>query len=294
MQSAVVPTSWPGSTRISSRGGSSTATAFDSGTMTEKREPRPTVEIDLDFAAEHARHALDDRKTQAQPARDPGALIEAVEFDEDVALLGFRNADAGVVDVDAQVLAAPPAADQHAPRRRVFDGVGDQVLHQPAQQPAVRAHHQRTRHEGEVEPLGAGQRREFQFDLAHQVVDAEAGEFRAHHAGVEPRHIEQRAENLLHRLERGVDIVDQPAVVAPALALDQAGDVEPRRVERLQDVVARRGEEFGLGNIGVVGLALGARQRGVEAGEFLGALAARAARAFRWRARALRPPPRWG
>ena len=61
-------------------------------------------------------------------------------------------------------------------------------------------------------------------------------------------------------------------LAAAVLALDQAGDVEPRRVERLQDVVARRGEEFGLGNIGLVGLALGARQRHVEAGEFLGAL----------------------
>ncbi len=98
-------------------------------------------------------------------------------------------------------------------------------------------------------------------------------ELGAHRAGVEPRNIEQRAENLLHRLERGVDIVDQPAVVAAALALDQAGDVEPRRVERLQDVVARRGEELGLGNIGLVGLALGARQRGIEPREFLGALA---------------------
>ena len=96
-------------------------------------------------------------------------------------------------------------------------------------------------------------------------------EFRPHHAGVEPRHVEQRAENFLHRLERGVDIVDQPAVAAAALALDQAGDVEPRCVERLQDVVARRGEELGFGNIGGVGFALGERQRGIEPGEFLGA-----------------------
>ena len=92
-------------------------------------------------------------------------------------------------------------------------------------------------------------------------------------AGVEPRHVEQRAEDFLNRLERGVDIVDQAAVVAAALALDQAGDVEPRRVERLQDVVARRRQELGLGNIGGVGLALGARKRGIEPREFLGALA---------------------
>ncbi len=121
--------------------------------------------------------------------------------------------------------------------------------------------------------MARGERREFQFDLTHQLVDAEAGEFGTHGAGIEPRNIEQRAENLLHRLERGVDIVDQPAVVAAALALDQAGDVEPRRIERLQDVVARRREEFGLGDIGVVGFALGARQGGIQPREFLGALA---------------------
>ncbi len=61
--------------------------------------------------------------------------------------------------------------------------------------------------------------------------------------------------------------------VAAALPLDQAGDIEARGVERLQDVVARRREEVGLGDIGLVGLALGARQRGVEPREFLGALA---------------------
>ena len=62
-------------------------------------------------------------------------------------------------------------------------------------------------------------------------------------------------ENLFDRLERGVDILDQTGVLAGALALDQAGDIEPRGVERLQDVVARRGDEAGLGNIGVVGFA---------------------------------------
>ena len=133
MHSAVVPTSWLGSTRISSRAGSSTATAFDNATLTEKREPLADRRIDLDRAAEHARHALDDRQSQAQSARDAGALIEAVEFDENVALLRFRNADAGVADVNAQRPVAPPTADQHASGRRVFDGVGNEVLHQPAQ-----------------------------------------------------------------------------------------------------------------------------------------------------------------
>ena len=43
-----------------------------------------------------------------------------------------------------------------------------------------------------------------------------------------------------------------------ALPLDQAGDIEPRRIERLQDVVARRRQEARLGDVGLLGLGLGA------------------------------------
>ena len=97
-------------------------------------------------------------------------------------------------------------------------------------------------------------------------------DLRLHRAGVEPRNVEQRAEDLLDRVERGVDVADELRVVAAALPLDQAGDVEPRGIERLQDVVARGGEEPGLGDIGLLGLALGAAELGIEAGQLLGAL----------------------
>ena len=122
-----------------------------------------------------------------------------------------RNAEAGVVDVDAQLAAAAPAADQHAALRRVFDRVGDEVLQQPAQQPAVGAHRERAGHEHELEALLARQRRELDLELAQQLVDAEADDLRLHRAGVEPRDVEQRAEDLLDRLERGVDVADEPA-----------------------------------------------------------------------------------
>src|SRR6185437_4126183 len=72
----------------------------------------PEFRLDLDFTAEHARHAFHDRQAEAKSARDAGTLIEPEEFDEDLALLGLRNADAGIVDVDPQMLAAPPATDQ--------------------------------------------------------------------------------------------------------------------------------------------------------------------------------------
>ena len=50
-------------------------------------------------------------------------------------------------------------------------------------------------------------------------------------------------------------------------ALDQARRVEPRRIERLQHVVARRRQEARLVEVGLVGLALGHRQRLVDLGE---------------------------
>ena len=82
-------------------------------------------------------------------------------------------------------------------------------------------------------PFVAARGADLELDLAHQLVDTEACEFRAERAVVQARHIEERAEDFLHGLERSVDIVDQPAIFAAA-ALDQARDVKARGVERLQ------------------------------------------------------------
>ena len=144
-------------------------------------------------------------------------------------------------------------------------------MQQPPQQPPVGAHRARARHEGELQALLARQRRELDLELAHHLVDAEGRDLRPHRAGIEPRNVEQRAEDFLHRFERGIDVADEPRILAAALPLDQAGHVEPRGVERLQDVVARGGEEARLGDVGLFGLGLGARERVVEPGQFLGA-----------------------
>jgi hypothetical protein len=77
---------------------------------------------------EHARDALDDRQPKSEAARDPRALFQPVKLLEDFAALNNRNPDTGVVNANLQRLAAPPAADQHAAARGIFDGVGDQVL----------------------------------------------------------------------------------------------------------------------------------------------------------------------
>ncbi len=113
-----------------------------------------------------------------------------MEFLEDGAALGLRNADAGVVHLDAQLVAAAAAADQHVTLGRVFDRVRDQVLQQPPQQAAIGADSATGRHEDEIQAFGAGDRREFDFEPVQQIIDAEIGEFGLHGAGVEPRNIE--------------------------------------------------------------------------------------------------------
>ena len=54
------------------------------------RETRATADASTSTSIlwlEHARDALDDRQAEPQPARDLGALVEPVEFLEDIALV---------------------------------------------------------------------------------------------------------------------------------------------------------------------------------------------------------------
>ncbi len=170
-------------------------------------------------------------------------------------------------------LAAAAAADQHLALRRVFDRVGHQVLQQPQQHRLVRLDRLRRQHEGQLEAFCARDRRELDLQGALQIGDAEARQRRFQRAGIEPRDVEQGAEQLLDLVERAVDIADKARVFTADLALDQARDVEPRRIQRLQQVVTRGGEEAGLRQVGFVRLALGARELGVQPCQLLGALA---------------------
>jgi len=114
-------------------------------------------------------------------------------------------------------------------------------------------------------------RRELHFERAHQVAHAETGDRRRHGAGIQPRDVEQRAENFFNGLQRIVDVADKAGILAAILALDKTCDVEARRVERLQDVVAGRCEKSSLGDIGFFGGDLGQCKLAVESGQLFGA-----------------------
>ena len=97
-----------------------------------------------------------------------------------------------------------------------------------------------------------------------QFVNAKIGELRLHGAGVETRNV---------CFERGVDIVDERSILTATAALDQARHIEPRGVERLQNIVTGCRDKPCLRHIGFVSFRFGAFERGVKPRQLAGALA---------------------
>ena len=78
--------------------------------------------------------------------------------------------------------------------------------------------------------------------------------------GVETRHVEQFAEQILDRAERGVELAEQLAIMHRLRALGEGRGKQARGVERLQQVVAGCGKKAGFADIGVFRLGLGREQ----------------------------------
>ena len=99
-------------------------------------------------------HLADDGEAEARAVR-AAIAVELVEALEDARKLLRRNVRSGVMHSDADVVAFALGADRdHAARRRVADGVVDQVGERLFQSPLVAGH---GRDRGEVEPQrGAG------------------------------------------------------------------------------------------------------------------------------------------
>ena len=165
---------------------------------------------------EHPAQALDDREAEAEAARDPGALIEPLELLEHRPAPVVGDADAGVPHLDPERARPPPAADQHLALERILDGVRHQVLQEAAHQPAIGADGGPGRDEAKVEPFAAGERGELDLEHPHEIGDRNVGDLGPRRARVEARNVEERAEDLLDRLERHVDLAGEVVAVVAA------------------------------------------------------------------------------
>ena len=71
-------------------------------------------------------------------------------------------------------------------------------------------------------------------------------------AGVEPRNVQKRAEETVEDVDRRLDLVDQRPRRGRHCEPAQSADEETERVNGLAQVMARRGEEFRLGEVGAL------------------------------------------
>jgi hypothetical protein len=62
--------------------------------------------------------------------------------------------------------------------------------------------------------------REFDLELAKDLVNPEADDFRLHGSGIKPGDVQQRAEYFLDCVERSIDVADQLRIAAAGPSLD--------------------------------------------------------------------------
>ena len=195
-----------------------------------------------------------------------------------------------------------PARRARSPRRRtpsstlprggVLDGIGDQVLQHAAQQAPVGAH---------PRPASARCAARSPFSRAsgsnstsqplEHLVRAETSVISGSSRPASRREISISAPRISSTASSEASMLRASVrLLAAERALDQARRIEPRRIERLQQVVAGRRQEARLVEVGLVGLALGDRQRLVDLESARPCARARGAPASRWRAPAPRRP----
>ena len=150
----------------------------------------------------------------AEAKAEPGAAIQLptpdlVEFAENVPLLILRNAGSAIPNVYAQPNAAAAAADHNSALRSVPHRVGYEVQHDSFEQNEIAAHPGTARCDPQAQPLLTRRLRKRRFNPLEQTLDRKLGQVRLKHACVQPRHVQERLEQLIHRAHGGVDPRDE-------------------------------------------------------------------------------------
>ena len=96
---------------------------------------------DIDSVAQQLCQALHDGKTEAKAlAALTRWIFELMELLENRLKLLFRNADSGIPNLDAQLVAAPPTAEQDLALIGIFDRVREQIADHLFEQARIAAH----------------------------------------------------------------------------------------------------------------------------------------------------------
>ena len=207
------------------------------------------------------RDASDDRqaetKTLAPIARLVAHLVELLE--DAVELLG-RNADAGILDLDAQPVLNPAADDPDVSGLGIAHRILDQVPEHASEQRHIAANPIGAGFDLPAQSLGRGDRGVAGGDLVKHRGDREVGDLRLHNAGVQLGHVKEAIQQCLQRAEPILQLLQRLlASWALNVALEHAGE-QDQGLKGLAQVVAGRRQELGLCQVGALGLLLGPAQ----------------------------------
>ncbi len=237
---------------------------------------------------ENPGNLLDDGQPQAQAAILVRALFFAtLELLEDFLQAFGGDTHAAVPDLDRQPAPLAPTAQHHPALAGVADGVAQQVAQNPRQQLDVAAHQRRASHEVQFQAFAAGHLGVLGGEVFQQFAQGKGRDIGLDHPGIELGNVHQGAQQVFHVFQGVADIAHQGAAGLGIAALQQGAGEQPRGVQGLQQVMADRGEELGLRQVGPFGLGLGlaqprfnpaalfdfAQQLLVEGGQFGGAFA---------------------
>ncbi len=193
------------------------------------------------------------RDGQAETEALAIAAVATVEFLEHHGLLLRRDAGAAVMHADRQCLAVPANAQQHAATTGVADGIGQEVLQHPAQQQRVAVHPRAGRHMAELQ---AARRCKYSELLRKRIQHGRQRE-RArigHQAtGFQPRDIQQARQQIVGGIQRAANLAQEAVQEFRFDVLRHGVGQQLRRMQGLDQVMADRGQEAGLGHVGPLG-----------------------------------------
>ena len=193
--------------------------------------------VQLHVAADQFHQSLDGGEAQPQAApravagRRVAMILNAVELVEHARLVLRRDADAGVPHIHPNLVARTSArGHQHATLARVAQRVADQVVEDAAQHGAVAAHpHVRGAHH-QPQVVLFGDHAEVAADFIENLVQRKVADLHLHRAGLQPRQVEQLAEQVVERLHALLDMRDAVQPDDVVLVHGQRGGKQGERV----------------------------------------------------------------
>ncbi len=202
------------------------------------------------------REPAHDRETEphaAPPGMVSGRRGQLHELVEDARAVVFGDADARVDHVDAHRSCAPARPDDDATRRRVTHRVGHEIAQDAFEQDRIGVDRKPRRHDPQRKSRRVRLRREIGGEARQQRSERHARPCRLERSGVQPRQVEQLGEQFLEGFDRRANARDQRSHLGIAHPGRERGGKESHRMQRLAQVMARRGEKLALGPAGRLG-----------------------------------------